>query len=87
MTGPHEPRLVFTRLPLALAYFNQMDDTADTLLQHQIRFAWKKADRQTAFLAVSFGMEDYFMEAIAQADPQGVERFQAYISFIKELQS
>ena len=83
MTGPHEPRLVFTRIPLALAYFDQFDETTESLFRHQIRYAWKKADRQTAYLASSFGKQDYFLEVIAAADPDGAERFQAYISFIE----
>lgn len=85
MTGPHEPRLVFNRLPLALALMNSMDETTQAFLQHQIRFAWRKSGRQTAFLSVSFGMTDYFSEIISSADPEGIQRFQTYISFIEEL--
>ena len=85
LTGPHEPRLVFTRLPLALAAMEHFDAPTLSLLQRQIRFAWRRAPRQTAFLSVSFGRQDFFRQAIALTDPEGVTLFLEYTGFLDEL--
>ena len=79
LTGPHEPRILHMRLRIALASLAHFKPEDIILVEHQIRFSWKKSQKETARLAVAFGMEDFFLKAIKKTDPLAGEVFQRYI--------
>ena len=79
LTGPHELRILHMRLRIALASLEHFKPEDSMLIEHQIRFSWKKYQKETVRLAVAFGLEDFFLKAIEKTDPLAGEAFQRHI--------
>ena len=79
LTGPHEPRILLLRLRMSLVSMKYFKSEDINLIEHQIRFSWKKNQKETVRLAVAFGMEDFFLKAIEKTDPLVGDVFQRHI--------
>lgn len=51
MVGPHDPKLVFIRLRLALGVWERLTDPERDVVYRQIRYAWKRSKRRLLELA------------------------------------
>jgi len=77
-TGPHEPRLVFSRLALSLRDWRNFSRTDRDLLLRQVRFAWDVSPSNLIKVSKETGAIGIVLIALAR-DPENIKKFSAFL--------
>jgi len=81
-TGPHEPRLVFSRLALSLRDWRNFSPADRDLLLRQVRFAWDVSPDKLIKVTQETGAIGIVLIALAR-DPEDLKKFIALLRLPK----
>lgn len=79
LTGPYEPRLLWSRLRLSLLAWDNLGESDQRLVEQQIRFAWDQDPKDLARLAVDLNRVNLVRAALEQV-PDAPAAFEEALS-------